>query len=117
MAYLPAITEEEIAPHVLRFWQFAITTSGVLLVILLSWFVFPHFWQGNYLWTAGAALVFASTLDRLYFDIKRRAAPDNRHFDPMALKKFRSAFFVEKFFAHAWILGTILLYSDHWTHH
>jgi len=105
---------DEVRPQVRRFYLF-LAGAGLLAAALTGLaLAFPAAWIGKKLWTAGSFLVFTATVERLYFDIKRLANTHNRTIDPDVFTAFAFTLRLELFVGRFWILGTILLYLDHW---
>jgi hypothetical protein len=114
MSYMPGVTRQTVRPFVNRFAILAVISALVLYFTLVFCLAAPWLWEGKRLFTFGTMLVFLSTIHRLYFDIKRKSAINNRYFAHDAFDGFKLALDLEKLFVHAWVLGFFLLLADRW---
>jgi len=94
---------------------FAVACTFLVGLVVLSTSGYPvGFWKGNILWSWGSYMVFITVVHTRFFDVRKRAAPDNRHFKPADFRDFVRT--LEMLSSLLWILGSILIVAARWIH-
>lgn len=108
------VPQSRVAAFQRKFSRFFFVALAYLVIVLISMCIpaLGRFWNGNRIWAIGSSFVCISVLHSRFFDIKKNAAPHNERLDSSLLSSTWSL--IEKFVAHIWLLGFILLAVARW---
>ena len=114
MSYTPAISAKDVVTAESRFLVFAgiATFGGVMLVVAMMLSQLAVFWEGHRLWSIGSYLIAASVTQVRFFDIKKNASPDLRHFNPCNRRAWIAT--AELIFNLLWIAGFAFVAVARW---